>query len=232
MTLTDITDLLSLHDIAALVAIFAGAAAIGTWIEHPGTRRPSVTVMMARYRREWMAQFAAREVRIFDAQILSSLRQGVSFFASTCLIAIGGTLAMIGNIGALEGVAEGLLGADRPVLLWQIKLMLPGLFLAHAFLKFVWSNRVFGYCAVMMASVPNDGTTPQAVRRAGQAAELNIRAAMNFNRGLRAMYFALGSLAWLAGAIPLMLATLSVLWLVWSREFASKPRSILSAPDI
>jgi uncharacterized membrane protein len=43
------------------------------------------------------------------------------------------------------------------------------------------------------------------------------------------MYFALGALAWLLGALPLFGATLVVVWVVWSREFASIPRNILLA---
>jgi uncharacterized membrane protein len=56
---------------------------------------------------------------------------------------------------------------------------------------------------------------------------LNIRAAWNFNRGLRSLYFALSSLAWLLGPIPLLLATALTLWVLWEREFASLPRQII-----
>ena len=97
----------------------------------------------------------------------------------------------------------------------------------NGFLKFVWSNRIFGYCSVMMAAVPNDPNDPEALIRASQAAELNIRAAINFNRGLRSMYFALGGLAWLVGSFAFIAATVAVIWLIWSREFASLPRDIL-----
>ena len=74
------------------------------------------------------------------------------------------------------------------------------LFLADALLKFIWSNRLFGYCAVLMAAVPNDADDPRAFHRAAQAAEVNITAARSFNRGLRSVYFALAALAWLLGA--------------------------------
>ena len=83
-----------------------------------------------------------------------------------------------------------------------------------------------------MAAVPNDPADPTAYPRAAQAAELNIRAAINFNRGLRGMYFALGALAWLLGAVALLLATIVVVWVVWSREFASLPRTILLRDDV
>ncbi len=207
-----------------LIAVWFG---IGWWIEHPGAAHPSVTVQMAEYRRMWMREFQAREVRIFDAQIVSSLRQGTSWFASTCLLALGGVLAMIGNAVALQGVAQQVADSDAPALFWQMKLALVAVFLTHGFLKFVWANRIFGYCSVMMAAVPNDPAHPDGPARASQAAELNIRAAWNFNRGLRSMYFALGALAWMVGPIALIAATCSVLWLLWSREFASVARSIV-----
>ncbi|SDE32877.1 DUF599 domain-containing protein [Limimaricola pyoseonensis] len=218
--------LLSPFDAAALALLVLGYWAIGWRIEHPG-RRPSVTVLMAEHRREWMREFVQRDPRIFDAQIVASLRQGTSFFASTCLLAVGGVLALIGNTEPLQGVAEGLGGDMIPALLWQIKLVPVALFLTHAFLKFVWAQRIFGYCSVLMAAVPNDPADPRALPRAMQAAELNIRAAWNFNRGLRAMYFALGALAWLLGAGALALASLAVIYLLWSREFASVPRAVL-----
>ena len=200
---------------------------ISWMIEHPGAKRPSVTVLMSERRRDWMKVFVTRDPRIFDSQILSSLRQGTSFFASTSLLAVGGVLALAGNTDPLRGVAAEVTEMAVPVLIFQLKLAFVAVFLTNAFLKFVWANRVFGYCAVLMAAVPNDPADPAAYPRAAQAAELNIRAAINFNRGLRAMYFALGALAWLLGPIALLIATATVFWIVWSREFASLPRTIL-----
>lgn len=219
--------LLSPLDWAAVGAILFAWLVISWMIEHSGAKRPSVTVLMSERRRDWMKVFVTREPRIFDSQILASLRQGTSFFASTCLLAVGGVLALAGNTEPLRGVAAEVTEMAVPVLIFQLKLALVALFLTNAFLKFVWANRVFGYCAVMMAAVPNDPKDPLAYPRAAQAAELNIRAAINFNRGLRAMYFALGALGWLLGPIALMISTCVVVWVVWSREFASLPRSIL-----
>ena len=45
------------------------------------------------------------------------------------------------------------------------------LFLADALLKFIWSHRLFGFCAIMMAAVPNDPADLLAYHRAAQAAE-------------------------------------------------------------
>lgn len=227
MQILDHMALLSPLDWLAAGTIIAAYVVIGWRIEHPGAKHPSVTVLMSEHRRDWMKVFVTRDPRIFDSQILGSLRQGTSFFASTCLLAVGGVLALAGNTEPLRGVAQEVTEMAVPVLIFQLKLGLVAIFLTNAFLKFVWANRVFGYCAVLMAAVPNDPNDQEAYPRAAQAAELNIRAAINFNRGLRAMYFALGALAWLLGAFALLIATAVVVWVVWSREFASLPRSIL-----
>ncbi len=219
--------LLGPWDYAGLVLTVAAWWLVGARIERPGARRPSVTVLMMQFRRDWMNRMVERDPRIFDAQALASLRQSTSFFASTCVIAIGGALALIGNAESLRGVAEGLGEHDVPAILWQVKLLPVTFFLLAAFLKFVWSNRLFGYSMVVMAAVPNDAADPAARPRAAQAAELNIRAAVNFNRGLRAMYFALAALAWLAGPLALIAGAAIATWIVWSREFMSRPRDIL-----
>ncbi len=225
--MTEIFYVLTFADWLALALMLGLWFSLGWLIEHPPKSRPSVTVLMSQRRSDWMHVFVHREPRIFDSQILASLRQGTSFFASTCIFAIGGVLALIKNTDPLRGVAAEVAMVVTPALVIQIKLAFVALFLTNAFLKFVWANRVFGYCAVTMAAVPNDPSDPQAHKVAAQAGELNIRAAMNFNRGLRAMYFALGALAWLLGPWALGVATLVVAWVVWSREFASIPRQIL-----
>lgn len=212
----------------AAVAVLVVAWLALTWIiEHPTAKRPSVTVVMSEYRRQWMQVMVTRDPRIFDAQVMASLRQGTAFFASTSLLAVGGVLALIGNVDPLRGVAEDIAMVDSPAVIFQIKLGLVVILLTNAFLKFVWANRVFGYCSVMMAAVPNEIDHPQAVPMAEKAGELNIRAAINFNRGLRSMYFALAGLAWLAGPIALLLAVAVTSYVIWGREFASVPRTIL-----
>ncbi|SMX43716.1 DUF599 domain-containing protein [Octadecabacter ascidiaceicola] len=214
-------------DIVAVFVFLGVWQGISWWIEHPAAKHPSVTVLMSEYRRKWMMVMVRREPRIFDAQMMASLRQGTSFFASTSLLAMGGLLALIGNVDPLQNVTMQIGNLETPAMELQTKLILVLILLGNAFLKFVWSNRVFGYCSVMMGAVPNDPDDAQAIPLARKAAELNIRAALNFNRGLRSMYFALGAVAWVAGAWALFAACLVIGSLVWSREFASLPREII-----
>ncbi|MBM9594849.1 DUF599 domain-containing protein [Roseitranquillus sediminis] len=231
MGIAALFDLFTPLDAIAVACLLIAYKAIGILVEHPVGRRRSVTLMMSEFRRNWMVELAQRENRIFDSQIIGSLRASTSFFASTSIIAIGGVLAVAGNAETLRTVTGGLLSDDRPVEVHQLKLVTVALFLVAAFLHFVWSNRIFGYCSVVMASVPAPGNS-RAMHVAAQAGELGIRAAYNFNRGLRAVYFALTAATWMIGPIPLIVATLATLWTLWEREFRSHPHRILARGDM
>lgn len=216
----------SLLDSAALLLVLALWLVIGWLIEHPPVNRPSVSVLMERYRREWMVQFVTREPRIFDAAIVDNLRQGTAFFASATLIAIGGGVALAGNPAMLEKLAMDLALMPDPTGM-QLRALLVVGFLANALLKFIWSNRLFGYCAILMAAAPNDAADPMALHRARQAGEVNISAAKGFNRGMRSIYFALGSLAWMLGPWPLIGSALMTSAVLIRREFGSRSRQIM-----
>ena len=97
MTWADRFTLFSSLDFVGLAFVIISWAIVGWVIENPPTHRPSVSMLMGQYRREWMTQMTTRQPRIFDAQIIGSLRQGTAFFASTSMLAIGGTLALVGN---------------------------------------------------------------------------------------------------------------------------------------
>lgn len=162
MTLSRILAVAGPLDFVALDLYLAAWAAVGWIIEQPPPGRPSVRVMMALVRRDRIAGFARREMRIFDATPVTSLRQGTACFASTGRIAVGAVRELIGNTRPLQGGAEGLSAQDAPTLL-----------LTRAFVKSVRSHRVFGYCPVMMGALPADPDDP--------------RAPVNLNRSLRSM---------------------------------------------
>ena len=84
-------------DLAALAWLVLAWALLGWLTEYPPKTRPSVSVLMSGYRREWMRQMVTRDPRIFDSGILDSLRVGSTFYASACMIAIGGIVATISN---------------------------------------------------------------------------------------------------------------------------------------
>ena len=208
----------------AMLGLLVLAWVLSGWAsEHPPKALPSVSWLMEDYRRDWMRTFVTRQPRIFDATLIDSLRQGTAFFASACMIAIGGGGAVIGNAAVVQRLAD---GPDVAV-----KMLPVIVFLANALLKFVWAHRLFGYCSILMAAVPNDPEDPLAFHRAGQAAEINITAAKSFNRGLRSIYYALAALGWLLGPWGLLAGALLATGILLRREFASHSRQVILARE-
>lgn len=227
--LTHILSLFSLWDGIAFGFLLITWAIIGWFIEKDRLGTPSTHALITEYRFRWMEVMLTRDVRMVDTNILASLRQGASFFTSATMIAIGGGIALLGKADRLQGVAADLSGElAAPIVVWEAKILLVILILANAFLKFVWSHRLFGYCSVVMAAVPEGSADdPETQKIARKAAKLNIYAARSFNRGLRTMYFALASLAWLLGPIALMLTTTVTVAILYRREFHSQSRAAL-----
>ncbi|WP_425051716.1 DUF599 domain-containing protein [Psychromarinibacter sp. S121] len=226
MTLTDRLQFFTLLDAAAVFLILIAWYGVAWAIEKPPAGRPSTAILMERYRQIWLQNYITRAPRVFDSMVMGNLRQGASFFASTCLIAIGGGMALIGNREQLLGIAEDLSLEDAPDIIWDAKILLMLLFLANALFKFIWSYRLFGYCLIVMGAAPND-EGKAAYHRAEQAAHIANSAARSFNRGLRAVYFALGAAAWLLGPEALIGATVLTVAMLLRREFASQSRRVL-----
>lgn len=214
----------------AMLGLLVLAWVLSGWAsEHPPKALPSVSWLMEDYRRDWMRTFVTRQPRIFDATLIDSLRQGTAFFASACMIAIGGGVAVIGNAAVVQRLADELPLAGGPDV--AVKMLPVIVFLANALLKFVWAHRLFGYCSILMAAVPNDPEDPLAFHRAGQAAEINITAAKSFNRGLRSIYYALAALGWLLGPWGLLAGALLATGILLRREFASHSRQVILARE-
>lgn len=228
MTTPQLLSTFTTLDFIAVALLLTCVAVIGWVVEHPPKGWPSVTVLMADYRRDWMVQFVSRDPRMFDGNVVDSLRQGTAFFASTCMITLGGGIAIVGNSDRLNSLAADLTLEPQGMVL-ELKVVLVLIFVANALLKFIWSHRLFGYCTIMMAAVPNAPDDPQALSRAAAAAEINITAARSFNRGLLSIYFAIGALGWLLGAYALIFTTIITVSVLVRREFLSKSRAIILA---
>lgn len=214
---------------AAAVALLASSwAAIETAL-HPRVLGPrSAGELMARWRERWFAVVASRDNRIVDGGLLNGLRTAIAFYISGALLALGGAVAFIGQTDQLAMVAQDLSGeGGAPRVGWIVKMLVVVAILVAAFLEFVWAHRIFGYCAVLLGAIPNDPRDPAAPGVAARAARLNVLASRHFNRGLRAIYFALTALAWLVGPLALIVATVLTAWIMVRREFLSDTRAAL-----
>lgn len=225
---SDILAEFSTTDAVAVAWLFLCFATLSRVVGQKSGKRASTETLMSRYRELWMEQMITRQPRIFDASILATLRQGTAFFASGCMIAIGGAAALLGQPDRLQSIAGNIdQSLKASPLVWEAKLFTVVFFLVIGFLRFVWAHRVFGYCGIVMAAVPNEPEDPTCQTMSRRAAKLANTASRSFNSGLRAIYFALASLGWFVSPWVLFATTLLTVFVLLRREFASQTRAAL-----
>lgn len=216
--------LFSTLDLIAL-AFFIGAwLAYHAALEWTEYGRGGLNSRMNAYRDIWMTRMLERDVRIVDTQIMASLQNGTAFFASTSLIAIGGSLTLMRSTDDILTVAAALpFGIESSRALWELKTVGLAVIFAYAFFKFAWSYRLFNYVAILIGAMPphRDRNKPSARADASRTGRLCAAAGRHFNRGQRAFFFAIGYLGWFISPWLFMLATLAVVIVMWRRQFLS-----------
>lgn len=190
--------------------------------------------LMHKNREEWMRQMERREQRMVDTAIMSSLQNGTAFFASTSLLAIGGTAAFLRSADDVLRVFSDLpLGLETTRSLWEIKVIGLAIIYGYAFFKFAWAYRLFNYAAILIGATPAAASPHAAVRRAAadRAARMNIAAGGNFAAGQRAFFFSFAYLGWFLGPAALVFTSALIGFVVWRRQFHSNAVLALSAHD-
>jgi uncharacterized membrane protein len=170
-------------------------------------------------------------MRMVDAQVTAALKNGTAFFASTSLIAIGGTLTLLHAPDQILKVIAALpFSVATSPEMWELKIVGLATIFVYAFFKFAWSYRLFNYFAIMVGAAPppKQKNTAAAKTFAHRAARLCADAGRHFNRGQRAFFFALGYLGWFLGPLELALTTTGVVIVMWRRQFASESRLAFS----
>ena len=176
-----------------------------------------------------MRTMARRDMRMVDTSIMGGLQQGTAFFASSCLLAIGGCFALLGATDAVLDVLGELPATDadaRPV--FEAKVLGLVAVLCYAFFKFGWSYRLFNYCSILIGAVPvarEDGQTDAEIDASvARAAQMNMLAGKHFNAGLRAIFFSIGYLGWFVGPWVFIATTTFILGVLIRRQFFSAAR--------
>src|SRR3974390_1639226 len=168
-----------------LADLLAFAWFVGIWIayslliEKTAKGGSSLNALMNGYRDAWMERLLARDIRMVDAQVTAALQNGSAFFASTSLIAIGGTLTLLRSTEQILGVVVALsFGVPSTPELWELKTMGLAIIFVYAFFKFAWSYRLFNYFALMVGAAPTPGEKEQrrsAGLRASRGADMRRR---------------------------------------------------------
>jgi uncharacterized membrane protein len=223
-----------LADALALFYFLAAWIGYSILIEYTGHGRSGLNSLMNRYRDEWMEELLVRPMRMVDAQVTAALQNGTAFFASTSLLAIGGSLAMLrAPQDALSVVAWLPFGEVTTQTVWEAKILGLAVIFVYAFFKFAWSYRLYNYVAILVGAAPqpkerHSKRARQFVKRTARVCE---DAGRHFNRGQRAFFFALGYLGWFLGPVPLVLTTTGVVIVMWRRQFRSPSREAFDSAE-
>lgn len=221
--------LLNPADLGALAFFLIGWGLFAQSVLGRIISRPTLTSMMDRQRENWMHTMSRRDLRMIDTSIMSGLQQGTAFFASSCLLAVGGCFALFGSKDAFLGVLSDL-QADNDMLRAAFEAKVLGLIavLCYAFFKFGWSYRLFNYCSILVGAVPSYKEDPQVKAEidaaVARAAKMNILAGRHFNEGLRSIFFAIAYLGWFIGPEMLGVTTVFILIVLIRRQFFSAAR--------
>ena len=193
-------------------------------LEHSAYGLDSLSARMHVYREKWIRRLLDREARMVDTQIMASLQNGTAFFASTSLLAVGAGLALLRSTNEALGVLGALpVDLSPSPALWEIKCVGLILIFIYAFFKFAWAYRLFNYVAILIGAMPpaQQRDTPEAEAHVLRTTRLFEAAGRHFNRGQRAVFFALGYLGWFVSPWVLFLTTAAVVIVTWRRQFAS-----------
>jgi uncharacterized membrane protein len=215
---------LSPLDLAAIVFFIAAWVIYAVVVEHTRFGQNGLNARMNRYRALWMRRILARDMRMVDMQIMTSLQNGTAFFASTSLIALGGALAVLRSTDEIISMVSTLPFAfETSRALWEAKTIGLVVIFAYAFFNFGWSYRLFNYVVILVGAMPfaSEKDSAEANAHVERTARVFESAGRHFNRGQRAIFFALGYLGWFIGPVALMIATAAVLIAMWRRQFAS-----------
>ncbi|GGH25098.1 membrane protein [Alsobacter metallidurans] len=222
-------------DLAAIAFFLVAWVGYVLLVEGNRLGRRSLNGIMHEFRRRWMERMLARDVRIIDTQIMASLQNGSAFFASTSLLAVGGSLTLLRAADDVLRVFGDLpFGIETQRGLWEMKVIGLAVIFVYAFFKFAWSYRLFNYAAILLGATPpvEAADDPAALMHAHSVAGMTTAAGRHFNRGQRAFFFALGYLGWFWSPTVFILSTFAVLVVMALRQFRSDGmRAALSASD-
>lgn len=223
----------SIIDLAALgwfLACWFGYSLVVDNLVHSSR---GLSARMHLYRLQWMSATLVRENRVVDMNIINSLSQSMSFFASTSILIIAGFLAVLTSTeSALDIIREIPFATQPTVLMWYTKICLMISLFIYAFFKYTWALRQINYASILVGAMPArstdmDGFIPAARR----AAIVMTMAARHMNRGLRTYYFAIAGLSWFLNPYIFMVSSGIVVWILYRREFSSDIVHVLNMPS-
>lgn len=218
------------YDLSALVVYFGAWIAYSTYADSMARDRRPVAVVMNDYRLRWMERMLERENRMPDVNIMVSFVRSAMMFASTTILLMAGSLAMLGQVDNVREIIGGLphtRAASRGLM--EIQLIILTAIFVFAFFKFLWSIRLFNNMMVLLGAAPQSSDCDERIRSEypGHMARFLDRAQHNLNLGSRAYAFGLGLLPWFLHPLLLVISTIVVVAMLYRRDFRSLSLKVL-----
>ncbi|MBK7417031.1 MAG: DUF599 domain-containing protein [Dechloromonas sp.] len=220
---------LSTIDWLSLATFFACWAGYAWFSEHSRWGDGGLVRTSQAYRLDWARRMLEREIRVADSTLIGNLMTSVSFYANTTIYIIAGLVAALGASDKLISVTADLpFGGVGNRELLEIKLMLVLASFVFAYFKFTWSLRQFNLLSILVGAAPQckEGE-PASEEYARRVAGANNLAGDDFNRGIRAYYFGLAASGWLLSPVVLAALAISVLIVLYRRDFRSPALALL-----
>ena len=146
---------LSHLDLIAILWFLTAWIGYSVVVEYTRFGKGGLNWLLNGYRELWMRRALARDMRMVDMQIMTSLQNGTAFFASTSLFALGGALALLRSTDEVMSMISTLpFGLETTRELWEAKTVGLVIIFAYAFFKFGWSYRLFNYVVIMLGAMP------------------------------------------------------------------------------
>lgn len=215
---------LPVDDILAFTVFIVGWVSYSIYTDRAAKSRRPVAMVMDDYRLRWMERMLERENRMPDVNIAVSFVRVSMMFASTSILFLAGSLAMLGQIENVHEIIAGLAYA-RPAsrTLMEIQIFILTAIFVYAFFKFIWAIRLFDNMLILLGAAPQNTDCDETIKREypKHMAQVANRANFNLNRGQRAYTFGLGLLPWFLHPLLLVASTVVVLAVLYRRDFRS-----------
>ena len=223
-----------LPDILAFIWFMACWVGYSFYTDRGGESRRPVARVFHQHRVRWMERMLDRDNRMADINIVTAHMRGGMMFATITILILAGVMTILGNLGKAREVTSHLsFAVEASQEMWEIKVIVLLLIFVYAFFKYAWCLRQFNYTLIFIgaAPLPEEVNVRERKDYPQRGARLFDRGIGTFNRGLRAYYFGLATLAWFFGPVFYAVAAVWVVAVLYRRDFRSVTLQTLSEQD-
>jgi uncharacterized membrane protein len=193
-------DDLFLREIGAAVASLLIVGGYRAYVHLRSKIDPGHTIQLVinRARSAWVERMMRDDLGILAVQTLRNSIMVATFFATTAVALVVGTITLSTQSDALRRASETMAASHEG--LWFLKAMFLLVDMLCAFFFFSQSIRLLAHVSLMIS-------TPVEVVSSATVSNLLIRAGRYHTRGMRCYYYAAPLLFWLFGPLYLVLAS-------------------------